>query len=136
MNNITFEELYEYIKENCDGDYNLLSYLDGFIANMMENSLYHAIFSWSENEVFEISINENPNSITYDVIKLKNTSSFGKEKPFFKFELNGVDVFYLSAILSAVAYKQGRVFEEFGSDADRLILNLIMPSEKFIKNMN
>ena len=90
MNNITFEELYEYIKENCDGDYNLLSYLDGFIANMMENSLYHAIFSWSENEVFEISINENPNSITYDVIKLKNTSLFGKEKPFFKFELNGL----------------------------------------------
>ena len=27
-------------------------------------------------------------------------------------------------------------FEEFGSDAGRLILNLIIPSEKFIKNMN
>ena len=133
MNNITFEELYEYIKEKCDGYYNLLSYLDGFIANMMENSLYHAIFSWSENEVFEISINEN---LTYDVIKLKNTSSFKEEKPFFKFELNRLDLFHLSAILSAVAYKQGRVFEEFGSDADRLILNLIIPSEKFIKNMN
>ena len=130
MNNITFEELYEYIKENCDGDYNLLSYLDGFIANMMENSLYHAIFSWSENEVFEISINENPNSITYDVIKLKNTSSFKEEKPFFKFELNGLDVFYLSAILSAVAYKQGRVFEEFESDADRLIRKLFDQTHK------
>ena len=127
MNNITFEELYEYIKENCDGDYNLLSYLDGFIANMMENSLYHAIFSWSENEVFEISINEN---LTYDVIKLKNTSSFGKEKPFFKFELNGLDVFYLSAILYAVAYKQGRGFEEFESDADRLIRKLFDQTHK------
>ena len=127
MNNITFEELYEYIKENCDGDYNLLSYLDGFIANMMENSLYHAIFSWSENEVFEISINEN---LTYDIIKLKNTSSFKEEKPFFFFFLNGVDVFYLSAILSAVAYKQGRVFEEFGSDADRLMRKLFDQTHK------
>ena len=127
MNNITFEELYEYIKENCDGDYNLLSYLDGFIANMMENSLYHAIFSWSENEVFEISINEN---LTYDVIKLKNTSSFGKEKPFFKFELNGLDVFHLSAILYAVAYKQGRGSEEFVSDADRLMRKLFDQTHK------
>ena len=124
MNNITFEELYEYIKENCDGDYNLLSYLDGFIANMMENSLYHAIFSWSENEVFEISINENPNSITYDVIKLKNTSSFGKEKPFFKFELNELDLLY------AVAYKQGRGSEEFVSDADRLMRKLFDQTHK------
>ena len=130
MNNITFRELYEYIKENCDGDYNLLSYLDGFIANMMENSLYHAIFSWSENEAFEISINENPNSITYDVIKLKNTSSFGKEKLVFKFELNGLDVFYLSAILYAVAYKQGRGSEEFVSDADRLMRKLYDQTHK------
>ena len=83
-----------------------------------------------KNEAFEISINENPNSITYDVIKLKNTSLFGKEKPFFKFELNGLDVFHLSAILYAVAYKQGRGSEEFVSDADRLMRKLFDQTHK------
>ena len=131
MNNITFEELYEYIKENCDGDYNLLSYLDGFIANMMENSLYHAIFALSENEMFEIEVNRNLNRIeTYNVKKLENISSYKKEKPFFKFELNGLDVFHLSAILYATAYKQGRGSEEFVSDADRLMRKLFEQTHK------
>ena len=131
MNNITFEELYEYIKENCDGDYNLLSYLDGFIDNMIDNFIYNAIFALSENEMFEIEVNRNLNRIaTYNVKKLENISSYKKEKPFFMFELNGLDVFHLSAILYAVAYKQGRGSEEFGSDADRLMRKLFDQTHK------
>ena len=131
MNNITFSELYEYIKENCDGDYNLLSYLDGFIDNMIDNFIYNAIFALSENEMFEIEVNRNLNRIaTYNVKKLENISSYKKEKPFFKFELNGLDVFYLSAILYAVAYKQGRGSEELVSDADRLMRKLFDQTHK------
>ena len=51
MNNITFEELYEYIKENCDGDYNLLSYLDGFIANMMKELFLKKIKDMTADQV-------------------------------------------------------------------------------------
>ena len=131
MNNITFAELYEYIKENCDGDYNLLSYLDGFIDNMIDNFIYNAIFALSDNEMFEIEVNRNLNRIeTYNVKKLENISSFKEEKPFFKFELNGLDVFHLSAILYAVAYKQGRGSEEFVSDADRLMRKLFDQTHK------
>ena len=131
MNNITFEELYEYIKENCDENYNLFSYLDGFIDNMIDNFIYNAIFALSENEMFEIEVNRNLNRIeTYNVKKLENISSYKKEKPFFKFELNGLDVFHLSAILYAVAYKQGRGSEEFVSDADRLMRKLFDQTHK------
>lgn len=73
LENITFNELYEYIRENSDGDYNLLSYLDGFVKNMIDNSLYYAIFSWSESEIFSIDINiNNDNIVTYDVYKISN----------------------------------------------------------------
>lgn len=68
MKNITFDELYEYIKEHCVGDYKLLSYLRGFINNMLENSLYSATFSWTEGEIFEIGINiSDDRLITYDI---------------------------------------------------------------------
>lgn len=43
---------------------------------------------------------------------------------FFKFELDRLDLFHLAAILSAVVYKQERVFEEFGDGADRLMRKL------------
>lgn len=73
MKDITFNELYQYIRENCDGDYNLLSYLKGFTKNMIDNSLYHAIFSWAESEIFEIEININDDElITYNVKKQEN----------------------------------------------------------------
>ena len=73
MKDITFSELYEYIRENSDGDYNLLNYLDGFVKNMIDNSLYSAIFSWSESEIFSIDINiNNDNIVTYDVYKISN----------------------------------------------------------------
>ena len=47
-----------------------------------------------------------------------------KDEVFFKFELDRLDLFHLSAILSAVAFKQGKVFEDFGKDADRLMRKL------------
>ena len=73
MNNITFTELFAYIRERSDGDYNLLSYLKGFTKNMIDNSLYYAIFSWSESEIFEIGINvDDDGLITYDVRKQEN----------------------------------------------------------------
>ena len=53
-----------------------------------------------------------------------------KDEVFFKFELNGLDVFCLSAILYAVAYKQGRGSEEFVSDADRLMRKLFDQTHK------
>ena len=98
---------------------------------MIDNFIYNAIFALSENEMFEIEVNRNLNRIaTYNVKKLENISSYKKEKPFFKFELNGLDVFYLSAILYAVAYKQGRGSEEFVSDADRLMRKLFDQTHK------
>ena len=75
MKYITFNELYQYIRENCDGDYNLLSYLKGFTKNMIDNSLYSALFSWSESEIFQIDINVNDDGLTtYDVQKWKSNS--------------------------------------------------------------
>lgn len=68
--NITFYELFSYIKKNSDGDYNLLSYLDGFIKNMLVNSLYVALFSWSESEIFHIEINEDKKPFTFNVYRL------------------------------------------------------------------
>ena len=53
-----------------------------------------------------------------------------KDEVFFKFELDGLDVFHLSAILYAVAYKQGRGSEEFVSDADRLMRKLFDQTHK------
>lgn len=75
MKDITFNELYVYIRENCDGDYNLLNYLKGFTKNMIDNSLYSALFSWSESEIFQIDINVNDDGLTtYDVQKWKSNS--------------------------------------------------------------
>ena len=53
-----------------------------------------------------------------------------KDEVFFKFELDRLDLFHLSAILSAVAFKQGKVFEEFGKDADRLMRKLYYQTHK------
>ena len=53
-----------------------------------------------------------------------------KDEVFFKFELDRLDLFHLSAILSSVAFKQGKVFEEFGKDADRLMKKLYYQTHK------
>ena len=58
-----------------------------------------------------------------------------KDEVFFKFELDRLDLFHLSAILSAVAFKQGKVFEEFGKDADRLMRKLYYQTHKEEKEM-
>ena len=42
-----------------------------------------------------------------------------KDKVFFKFELDVMDLFQLSALLAAVSFKQEKVIEELRSDADR-----------------
>lgn len=49
---------------------------------------------------------------------------------FFKFELDMLGLFQLSAILSAVAFKQEKVFEEFGDGADRLMRELYKQTHK------
>lgn len=53
-----------------------------------------------------------------------------EDEVFFKFELDRLDLFHLSAILSAVAYEQEKVFEEFGEDAYRLMRKLYMQTHK------
>ena len=53
-----------------------------------------------------------------------------KDEVFFKFELDRLDLFHLSAILSAVEYEQEKVFEEFGEDAYRLMRKLYMQTHK------
>ena len=53
-----------------------------------------------------------------------------KDEVFFKFELDRLDLFHLSAILSAVAFKQEKVFEEFEKDADRLMRKLYYQTHK------
>ena len=74
MKNITFDELFNYIRENSCGDYNLYSYLKGFVLNMIDNSLYSAVFSWSENELFTIEISDSSTleDMTFDVLKWNN----------------------------------------------------------------
>ena len=61
-------------------------------------------------------------------MKIFQTSLY--EEKIFKFELEQLDFFYLSAILSAVAYEQEKVFEEFGEDAYRLMRKLYMQTHK------
>ena len=42
---------------------------------MIDNSLYSALFSWSESEIFQIDINVNDDGLTtYDVQKWKSNS--------------------------------------------------------------
>lgn len=53
-----------------------------------------------------------------------------KDEVFFKFELDRLDLFQLSAILSAVAFKQEKVFDEFGEGADRLMRKLYYQTHK------
>ena len=53
-----------------------------------------------------------------------------KDEVFFKFELDRLDLFHLTAILSAVALKQEKVFEESGKDADRLMRKLYYQAYK------
>ena len=53
-----------------------------------------------------------------------------KDKVFFKFELDRLDLFHLSAILSAVSFKQEKVIEELRSDADRLMRKLYYQTHK------
>ena len=53
-----------------------------------------------------------------------------EDEVFFKFELDRLDLFHLSAILSAVAFKQEKVFEEFEKDADRLMRKLYYQTHK------
>ena len=53
-----------------------------------------------------------------------------KDEVFLKFELDRLDLFHLSAILSAVAFKQEKLFEEFGKDADRLMKKLYYQTHK------
>lgn len=53
-----------------------------------------------------------------------------EDEVFFKFELDRLDLFHLSAILSAVSFKQEKVFEEFGNDADRLMRKLYYQTHK------
>ena len=75
MKNITFDEMFDYIIENVSGDYNLYKYLLSFVSNMVDNSLYCALFSWSEGEVFQIEINSNSNELTtYNIREWGNNS--------------------------------------------------------------
>ena len=53
-----------------------------------------------------------------------------KDEVFFKFELDRLDLFHLSAILSAVSFKQEKVIEELRSDADRLMRKLYYQTHK------
>ena len=53
-----------------------------------------------------------------------------KDEVFFKFELDRLDLFHLSAILSAVVKKKKKVFEEFGEDAYRLMRKLYYQTHK------
>ena len=59
-----------------------------------------------------------------------------KDKVFFKFELDIVDLFQLSAILAAVSFKQEEVIEELRSDSDRLLRNLYYQTHKEGENDN
>ena len=74
MKNITFDEMFDYIIENVSGDYNLYKYLLSFVSNMVDNSLYCALFSWSEGEIFEIEIDVNDELITYNIREWGNNS--------------------------------------------------------------
>lgn len=53
-----------------------------------------------------------------------------KDKVFFKFELDVMDLFQLSALLAAVSFKQEKVIEELRSDADRLMRKLYYQTHK------
>ena len=53
-----------------------------------------------------------------------------KDKVFFKFELDAMDLFQLSALLAAVSFKQEKVIEELRSDADRLMRKLYYQTHK------
>lgn len=66
----------------------------------------------------------NLNELDIEVVK------DNKEEPFFKFEIDRLGLFQLSAILSAVAFKQEKVFEEFGDGADRLMRELYNQTHK------
>ena len=59
-----------------------------------------------------------------------------KDKVFFKFELDIVDLFQLSAILAAVSFKQEEVIEELRSDSDRLMRKLYYQTHKEGENDN
>ena len=53
-----------------------------------------------------------------------------KDKVFFKFELDVMDLFQLSALLAAVSFKQEKVIEELRSDSDKLMRKLYYQTHK------